>query len=109
MESFSTPSRPLVPVAANACTLLVLVVATWWSGAQRPAADHLGGSQSKANSVPAMTNHGGARVGDPAAVSAAGLPRAASWQPTLNADTKTADATTLQPVGFATHGTKTTR
>lgn len=37
MESFSTTRRSGLPWAANLATLAVVVVTTWWSGAQRPA------------------------------------------------------------------------
>lgn len=37
MENFSTPHQALVPRIANLATLAVVVAATWWSGAQRPA------------------------------------------------------------------------
>ena len=37
MENFSTPRAALVPRAVNLATLAVVVTATWWSGAQRPA------------------------------------------------------------------------
>jgi hypothetical protein len=37
MENFSTPRAALVPRAVNLATLAVVVAATWWSGAQRPA------------------------------------------------------------------------
>ena len=37
MESISTPRRSGLPWAANLATLAVVVVTTWWSGAQRPA------------------------------------------------------------------------
>lgn len=37
MESISTPRRSGLPWAANLATLTVVVVTTWWSGAQRPA------------------------------------------------------------------------
>ena len=38
MENFPTPRRPVLPWAANIATLLVILSATWWSSAQRPAA-----------------------------------------------------------------------
>ena len=38
MENFPTPRRAVLPWAANIATLLVMVSATWWSSAQRPAA-----------------------------------------------------------------------
>ncbi len=37
MENFSTSQVALLPRAANLATLAVVVLATWWSGAQRPA------------------------------------------------------------------------
>jgi hypothetical protein len=37
MENFSTPRPTLVPRLANLATLAVVVLATWWSNAQRPA------------------------------------------------------------------------
>lgn len=37
MEKISTPREALLPRAANLATLAVVVAATWWSGAQRPA------------------------------------------------------------------------
>ncbi len=38
MENFPTPSHhQVLPWAANLCTLVVMVAATWWSSAQRPA------------------------------------------------------------------------
>jgi len=37
MENISTPRAALLPRAANLATLAVVVAATWWSGAQRPA------------------------------------------------------------------------
>lgn len=37
MESFSTSPRALVPWVANLATLVVVVSAAWWSGANRPA------------------------------------------------------------------------
>jgi len=37
MENFSTHRVALLPRAANLATLAVVVAATWWSGAQRPA------------------------------------------------------------------------
>lgn len=37
MESISTKRRARLPWATNLATLAVVVVATWWSGAQRPA------------------------------------------------------------------------
>lgn len=37
MENFSTPRAALVPRTVNLATLAVLVAATWWSSAQRPA------------------------------------------------------------------------
>ena len=38
MENFPTPRRHLLPWAANIATLLLMLAATWWSSAQRPAA-----------------------------------------------------------------------
>ncbi|OGB06664.1 MAG: hypothetical protein A3E25_18625 [Burkholderiales bacterium RIFCSPHIGHO2_12_FULL_69_20] len=37
MENFSTPHLTLVPRLTNLATLAVVVAATWWSNAQRPA------------------------------------------------------------------------
>jgi len=37
MENFSTSQVALLPRAANLATLAVVALATWWSGAQRPA------------------------------------------------------------------------
>ena len=37
MENFSTPRQPLVPRLTNLATLAVVVSATMWSNAQRPA------------------------------------------------------------------------
>ena len=37
MENFSTPRQPLVPRLANLATLAVVLSATLWSNAQRPA------------------------------------------------------------------------
>ena len=37
MENFSTPRMAVLPRATNLATLAVVVAATWWSGAQRPA------------------------------------------------------------------------
>lgn len=37
MENFSTTRVAMLPRAANLATLAVVVAATWWSGAQRPA------------------------------------------------------------------------
>jgi len=37
MENFSTPRQPLVPRLTNLATLAVVVSATLWSNAQRPA------------------------------------------------------------------------
>jgi len=38
MENFPTPRHhQVLPWAANVCTLVVMVAATWWSSAQRPA------------------------------------------------------------------------
>jgi hypothetical protein len=37
MEKISTPSKTLLPRTTNLATLAVVVAATWWSGAQRPA------------------------------------------------------------------------
>jgi hypothetical protein len=37
MENFSTPRHRLLPWAANTATLAVVLAATVWSGAQRPA------------------------------------------------------------------------
>ncbi len=37
MESFSTPSRSIVPTLANLATLVAVVSATGWSGWHRPA------------------------------------------------------------------------
>ena len=37
MENFSTSHGSLLPRAANLATLAVVVLATWWSAAQRPA------------------------------------------------------------------------
>ena len=36
MEKISTSAVALLPRAANLATLAVVVLATWWSGAQRP-------------------------------------------------------------------------
>ena len=38
MENFSTPPLASVPRLANVATLAIVLVATWWSGAQRPLA-----------------------------------------------------------------------
>ncbi len=37
MEKISTPREALLPRVANLLTLAVVVMATWWSGAQRPS------------------------------------------------------------------------
>ena len=37
MEKISTSAVALVPRTANLATLAVVVLATWWSGTQRPA------------------------------------------------------------------------
>jgi hypothetical protein len=37
MENFSTPRHRLLPWAANIATVVVVLAATVWSGAQRPA------------------------------------------------------------------------
>ncbi len=37
MENFSTAQVALLPRIANLATLAVVVAATWWSSAQRPA------------------------------------------------------------------------
>ena len=38
MENIPTPgSHRVLPWAANVCTLVVMVAATWWSSEQRPA------------------------------------------------------------------------
>lgn len=49
MEKISTSAVALLPRAANLGTLAVVVLATWWSGAQRPVGQpQLAGAQSTA-------------------------------------------------------------
>ena len=47
MENFSTTGVALLPRAANLATLVVVVAATWWSGAQRPLVQDAAASQAK--------------------------------------------------------------
>ena len=39
MENFPTKRQHLIPLVTNLATLAVVVSATWWSGAQRPASN----------------------------------------------------------------------
>jgi len=49
MENFSTHRVALLPRAANLATLAVVVAATWWSSAQRPAEQPALAAQSVEN------------------------------------------------------------
>ncbi len=51
MENFSTRRVAMLPQAANLVTLGVLVAATWWSGAQRPADQPVLASEAAATST----------------------------------------------------------
>jgi hypothetical protein len=68
MENFSTPRQPLVPRLVNLATLVVVVSATLWSNAQRPAA-----APAEANlAVPAVVQKHPAATPQPNAAPAQG-------------------------------------
>ena len=71
MENFSTPRAALVPRAVNLATLAVVVAATWWSGAQRPAEQPALAQQSVPAASPATA---------PAAPQATGLQATTLWR-----------------------------
>jgi len=78
MEKISTPREALLPRATNLLTLTVVVMATWWSGAQRPAAE------------PALATAPGATVG-------AAQPQAKALSATSSRIGSSATVTTSNP------------
>ena len=95
MEDFSTPRRPLLPTAANFTTLAVVVLAVWWSAAQRDPASSAP-AMSRAPAVSAPANPGAALT--PAAV------EPARWVVLGDARQASDRAATLQPVGYQAGG-----
>ena len=73
MENFSTPRAALVPRAVNLATLAVVVAATWWSGAQRPAEQPALAQQSVPAASPSPATA-------PAAQQATGLQTTTLWR-----------------------------
>ena len=73
MENFSTPRAALVPRAVNLATLAVVVAATWWSGAQRPAEQPALAQQS----IPAVST---SLATTPAATPAMGAQSTTVWR-----------------------------
>lgn len=73
MENFSTPRAALVPRAVNLATLAVVVAATWWSGAQRPAEQPALAQQS----IPAVST---SLATTPAATPAMGVQSTTVWR-----------------------------
>ena len=97
MEDFSTPRRPLLPIAANLCTLAVVISATWWSAAQRSDIGAAAAQQqsSVAEQAPALP-----RVQAPASVKPVAAPQGDAAQWTLSGKDMRATVATLQPVGY---------
>lgn len=89
MENFSTTRVALLPRAANLATLVVVVAATWWSGAQRPAAQDTAVSQA-AQPAPRQST-------EPAT-----LANAAHWP--VQSTSLPRDG--LQPVGYQARATR---
>ena len=90
MENFSTPRQPLVPHLANLATLVVVVSATLWSNAQRPA-----GSPAEATlAVPATIQK------QPAATPHPALPAQAPTLVNWPAQSTAIPRDGLQAVGF---------
>ena len=97
MENFSTPRSAWLPQTANLVTLVVLVAATWWSGAQRPADAAAGAAKAPST---AGNNHAAALPMHQPADLAPG--DAAQWQ--LQANTLPRDG--LQAVGYLPRTTR---
>lgn len=95
MENFSTPRVALLPQATNLVTVAVLVAATWWSGAQRPADQAAQAAQAAPNVTTA------AQPQRPAAFPAqAGA--TSPWPAQVNALARDG----LQAVGYQPHATR---
>lgn len=75
MENFSTPRAALLPRAVNLATLTVVALATWWSGAQRPADTPALAQQAAPAATPSQ----------PAAQQATGLQASSLWRDGLQA------------------------
>ena len=94
MENFPTPRHhQVLPWAANLCTLVVMVAATWWSSAQRPAPEAPNHS-SAATSVAIENQKQIPRQSEVAPVPVA-------TQATWPAQTSTVQTDTVKTIGYA--------
>jgi hypothetical protein len=89
MENFSTQRRATVPRAANLSTLVVLLMATWWSNAQRPV-------EQTARAPIAATQGATAALPLPRAADLAEVESTTGWPAQSSAATRDG----LQTVGF---------
>lgn len=87
MESISTTHSTRLPWVANLATLAVVITATWWSGAQRPAQAPV----AQVQTVPAA-----AEVNEPVPQPANTTQRKDSEPLPLRVEAQTVDATVAQ-------------
>lgn len=95
MESFSANCMALLPRAANLATLAVLVSATWWSSAQRPA-------DQAAQAPRAASQSTAAALPPPHAADLAEVDATAVWPAQANAAARDG----LQAVGYQARATR---